>query len=101
MGSSDTNRVKLEGGKDISQNGIVLDSQGEVPKGGRVIALEVGSQIPMGKDKASSTQRDGGAQDDLAASWENLSRAERRKRIKKDIEESTRKDREGYHRRTY
>lgn len=34
-------------------------------------------------------------------SLEGLSRAERRRRIKQDIEEATRADREGYHRRTY
>lgn len=70
----------------------------QIKPGGRIIAVEVGSQIPLG---GGNEQKSSAVEEDPARSLEGLSRAERRRRIKEDIAEATRKDREGYHRRTY
>jgi len=98
------NEIVLEGpaqGEIPLQIGVGdLVQQGEVPAE-RVIAADIGSPLPVAHDSGVETKRSGTVEEDPARSLEGLSRAERRKRIKEEIFEATRKDREGYHRRTY
>jgi len=104
---------------DDSSNQIVLEgpAQGEIPPpigvgsdagliqqeeipAGKIVAMEADSQIPIAAG-AGDEVKQSVVEDDPSRSLDGLSRAERRKRIKEEIFEATRKDREGYHRRTY